>query len=98
MPGSVFQFGDFELDCARFQLLLKSRPVRIERKPMELLILLVSRKGELVSRGEIAEKLWRSDIYVDTDHGINTAIRKLRHLLRDDAEVPVARGDMEKES
>jgi len=56
---------------------------------MELLILLASRKGELVSRDEIAERLWTSDVFVDTDHGINTAIRKLRHTLRDDADVPV---------
>lgn len=55
---------------------------------MELLILLASRQGQLVTRGEIAERLWSSEVFVDTEHGINTAIRKLRHLLRDDAEEP----------
>ena len=89
MPGPVFQFGDFELDCARFQLSRNGRALRIERKPMELLIVLVSRKGELVSRVQLAQRLWPSDVFVDTEHGINTAIRKLRHALRDDADVPV---------
>ena len=55
---------------------------------MELLILLVSRPGQLVARAEIAEHLWSSEVFVDTEHGINTAIRKLRHLLRDDPENP----------
>lgn len=60
----------------------------MEPKPLELLILLVSREGHLVSRREIVEKLWERDVFVDTDHSINTAIRKLRHLLRDDPETP----------
>ena len=84
----VFQFEEFELDCGRFQLLRKGRPLRVEPKPLELLILLVSQKGHLVSRREIVEKLWERDVFVDTDHSINTAIRKLRHLLRDNSETP----------
>jgi TolB-like protein/DNA-binding winged helix-turn-helix (wHTH) protein len=55
---------------------------------MELLILLVQRQGELVSREEIAERLWRKDVFVDVDHSINTAIRKIRIVLRDDPEKP----------
>jgi TolB-like protein/DNA-binding winged helix-turn-helix (wHTH) protein len=55
---------------------------------MELLILLASRPGELVTRAEIAERLWSSEVFVDTEHGINTAVRKLRYLLRDDPEKP----------
>ena len=86
VPDPVFHFEDFELHCGRFQLLRRGRPLRVEPKPLELLILLVSRKGNLVSRQEIVERLWASDVFVDTDHGINTAIRKLRHLLRDDSE------------
>ncbi|WP_109487939.1 winged helix-turn-helix domain-containing protein [Occallatibacter savannae] len=85
----MFQFGDFELDCARFQLSRKGRALRIERKPMELLMLLVTRRAQLVTRAEIAEKLWPKDVFVDTDHGINTAVRKLRQLLKDDADIPV---------
>ncbi len=55
---------------------------------MELLILLVSRQDQLVTRKEIAERLWSNEVFVDTEHGINTAIRKLRHLLHDDSEAP----------
>jgi TolB-like protein len=55
---------------------------------MELLILLASREGQLVTRGEIADRLWASEVFVDTEHGINTAIRKLRYLLRDNPDNP----------
>ena len=88
MPGPIYQFGDFQLDSGRFELLRNGRAERVERKPMELLILLVSRQGQLVSRAEIAQRLWSSEVFVDTEHGINTAIRKLRYLLRDDSEEP----------
>ncbi len=55
---------------------------------MELLILLVQRRGELVSREEIAGRLWRKDVFVDVDQSINTAVRKIRVVLRDDPENP----------
>lgn len=86
--GVVYQFGDFRLDCGRFELQLNGRALRVERKPMELLMLLASREGQLVTRAEIAQRLWSSEVFVDTEHGINTAIRKLRHLLRDDPDTP----------
>jgi len=88
VPGLVYQFGDFQLDCGRFELFRNGHSLRIERKPMELLILLVSRRGQLVPRTEIAQRLWSSEVFVDTEHGINTAIRKLRHLLHDDPDDP----------
>jgi DNA-binding winged helix-turn-helix (wHTH) protein/Tol biopolymer transport system component len=88
VTSSIYQFGEFRLDCQRFELQLNGRPVRVERKPMELLMLLASRQGQLVTRAEIAERLWSSEVFVDTEHGINTAIRKLRLLLRDNAEEP----------
>lgn len=55
---------------------------------MELLILLAASEGRLVSRAEIAETLWGSEVFVDTEHGINTAVRKVRQVLRDDSEEP----------
>lgn len=88
MAQGVFRFGEYELDCSRFELLRKGRSVRLERKPLELLILLASRNGELVSRDEIREQLWGPEVYVDAEHGINTAVRKIRHALRDDPERP----------
>jgi TolB-like protein/DNA-binding winged helix-turn-helix (wHTH) protein len=88
MPLPQFEFGEFRLDCGRFELLRQGRAVKLERKPMELLILLAQSDGTLVTRTEIAERLWESEVFVDTEHGINTAIRKIRHALRDDPEVP----------
>ena len=55
---------------------------------MELLILLVERRGELVSREEIAARLWGKEVFVDIEHSINTAVRKVRQALRDDSEKP----------
>ncbi|MGA2539661.1 MAG: winged helix-turn-helix domain-containing protein, partial [Terracidiphilus sp.] len=88
MAGTVFEFGDFKLDCGRFELYRAGRSLKLERKPMELLILLAERNGDLVTRSEIAERLWEREVFVDTEHGINTAIRKIRQVLRDDPEQP----------
>lgn len=88
MTVAVYQFGDFRLDCSRFELLRNGEAVRLERKPMELLILLLASDGQLVTRTEIAERLWSKEVFVDTEHGINTAIRKIRRVLGDDPECP----------
>jgi TolB-like protein/DNA-binding winged helix-turn-helix (wHTH) protein len=85
---TVFEFGDFKLDCDRFELYRAGRSLKLERKPMELLILLAARNGHLVTRTEIAERLWDREVFVDTEHGINTAIRKIRQVLGDDSEQP----------
>ena len=88
MAVTLLQFGEFELDRERFELRRNGRPVRLERMPMELLILLVASDGRLIPRTEIAERLWDREVFVDTEHGINTAIRKIRQVLRDDPENP----------
>jgi TolB-like protein/DNA-binding winged helix-turn-helix (wHTH) protein len=84
----IFQFGEFELNTERFELFRTGRSVKVERMPMELLILLVSKNGQLVTRAEIAERLWPDGVFVDTEHGINTFIRKIRVVLRDDSDQP----------
>jgi TolB-like protein/DNA-binding winged helix-turn-helix (wHTH) protein len=81
---SVYKFGDFRLDCDRFELYRAGRSLKLERKPLELLVLLATRNGNLVTRTEIAEHLWSREVFVDTEHGINTAIRKIREVLSDD--------------
>lgn len=88
MPAGPIQFDEFSLDCDRFELLRSGRPIKLEKIPMELLILLASKDGNLVTRDEIIERLWGKDVFVDTEHGINTAIRKIRLALRDDPEKP----------
>ena len=88
MAAGILEFGEFQLDCARFELRRNGTPLRLERQPMELLILLASSGGRLVTRDEIARSLWNSEVFVDTEHGINTAIRKIRHTLREDPDNP----------
>ena len=88
MASPIYQFGEFQLDAEGFVLLRKGHSLRLERKPLELLILLVKGQSRLVTRAEIAECLWSKDVFVDTEHGINTAVRKIRAALRDDPETP----------
>ena len=83
-----YSFGEFELRPARFELRRQGCLVRLERIPMELLILLAERNGDLVARPEIAARLWSKDVFVDTEHGINTAIRKIRTAIGEEADCP----------
>src|SRR5882724_2039017 len=88
MLAALFKFADFELDCSRYELRRKGHPVKLEKIPMELLLLLVESDGRLVSREEIEERLWGKEVFVDAEHGINTAIRKIRQVLGDDPDNP----------
>jgi TolB-like protein/DNA-binding winged helix-turn-helix (wHTH) protein/Flp pilus assembly protein TadD len=88
-PHGVFRFGDFELDVAGYELRGGGRPVRLERQPMDLLIMLVERRGQLLTREEIVDRLWGRDVFVDVETGVHTAVRKIRRALRDSAEEPV---------
>lgn len=88
MAAPVYRFGNFELIASRFELRRNGRIVKLERIPMDLLILLAERNGDVVTRPEIVERLWGKDIFVDTEHGINTAVRKIRTALAEDAERP----------
>ncbi len=89
-PGSreTFRFGDFELDVAAYELRRLGRPVKLGRQPMDLLILLVEGRRQLVSRNEIVDRLWGKDVFVDVDTGVNTAISKIRQVLRDSPDAP----------
>jgi TolB-like protein/DNA-binding winged helix-turn-helix (wHTH) protein/Tfp pilus assembly protein PilF len=88
VPATLLEFDEFSLDCDRYELLRSGRPVKLEKIPMELLILLVTKDGRLVTRQEIIEHVWGKEVFVDTEHGINTAIRKIRNVLRDDPGQP----------
>ena len=84
----MFRFNDFELDVAAYQLRRQGRVVRLERQPMDVLILLVERRRQLVSRADIVERLWGKDVFVDVDTGVHTAIRKIRQALGDSISAP----------
>ena len=77
-----------ELDLGRYELRRGGRRVKLEKKPMELLIFLASRREQLVSRQEIVAKLWRSNLFIETETNINNAVRKLRAALGDDVDRP----------
>jgi non-specific serine/threonine protein kinase len=82
------RFLDFELDSAAYELRRHGRRIRLARQPMELLVLLLERPGELVSRQDIAERVWAQGVFVDLEAGIHTAILKIRRALGDSPASP----------
>ena len=88
MPAVLVKFDEFELDSAGFELRRAGRVIKLEKRPLELLIFLVEKQGQLVTRQEIADRVWGKGIFLDTEHAVNTAIRKVRAALRDDFEQP----------
>ncbi len=90
MPADVVKFGDgLELDRNSYELRRAGRALKLERIPLDILFLLVERRGQLVTRDDIIGKIWGKDVFVDTDSSINGAIRKIRQVLKDDPENPV---------
>jgi DNA-binding winged helix-turn-helix (wHTH) protein len=83
------RFGeDFELDVRPRRLRRGNHVVKLERIPLEILVLLIERRGEIVSREEIVVRVWGNDVFLDTDNSIRGAIRKVRQVLKDDPETP----------
>jgi len=83
----VYRFGDFELDTGRYELRRVGAPVKVEKLPFELLRLLLERGGLLVTREEIAARLWDRTHGLDMEQGINTAVRKARQALEPSPEL-----------
>ena len=75
--------GEVELDLGRYELRRFGQRVKLEKKPMELLIFLLERREQMVSREEIIKRLWRSDLFIDTEKNVNNIVRKLRTALGD---------------
>ena len=88
MPEPSIRFEEFELDVDGCELRRSGRPVKLERIPMELLILLLKSPGKLVRRETIEQHIWGGNGVLETEHSINTAINKLRMILRDDSRDP----------
>src|SRR5215470_7059219 len=86
---NLIRFGsEFELDLQAYELRRSGQLLKLERIPMELLLLLIEQRGQLVTRDQIVEKVWGKDVFLDTDNSINAAIRKIRQVLKDDPEQP----------
>src|ERR1700722_4036596 len=86
MARSKRTTGDVEVDLGRYELQRSGRRIRIEKKPMELLIFLLERREQMVSREEIVKRLWRSNLFIDTERNVNNIVRKLRTALGDTAD------------
>ena len=83
-----YYFGLFELDPVEGRLSLSGTKVKLQDLPFRLLVLLVERPGEVVTREEVRRRLWPQDTFVEFDNSLGVAVRKLREALRDDAEAP----------
>src|ERR1700721_4841250 len=88
MGHSKQSTGGVEVDLGRYELRRSGRRSRIQKKPMELLIFLLERREQMVSREEIVRRLWRSDLFIDTEKNVNNIVRKLRTALGDNANKP----------
>ena len=86
-PGHL-RFDSFELDLETGELSKNGRHLRLQDQPARLLVLLARHAGKLVTRAEIREELWGEDQFVEFDHAINTAVKKIRTALDDDVEDP----------
>jgi cholera toxin transcriptional activator len=84
----IIRFGVFELDVASGELRKAGRKLRLQGQPLQVLLLLLERAGEVVTREELRQSLWPSDTFVDFDHSLNTAINKVRDTLGDSAASP----------
>ena len=86
-PSRV-RFGSFELDPAAGELFRNGVRIRLQGQPLQVLVTLLERPGELVTREELRERLWKGETFVDFEHGLNTAVKKARQALGDSAESP----------
>ena len=86
--GRLVRFSVFELDLDSGELFKQGRKVKLQGQPFELLVALLERPGEVVTREELQQKVWPSDTVVDFDRGLNRAINKVREALGDSAESP----------
>src|SRR6266851_2102922 len=84
----TYRFGEFEVDIAAFEVRRREHRISLARQPMDLLLLLLERRQELVSREDMAKRLWGSEVFTDPDAGIHTAILKIRQMLGDSRESP----------
>ncbi len=84
----TYRFGEFEVDVAAYEVRREGHRLPLARQPMDLLLLLLERRQELVSRDDIAKRLWSPDVFTDLDAGIRTAILKIRQVLGDSRESP----------
>jgi TolB-like protein/DNA-binding winged helix-turn-helix (wHTH) protein len=87
-PPRTIRFGVFEINVRSGELWKQGRKVRLEGQPVQILLCLLENPGELVTRDELRQRLWPADTYVDFEHGLNAAVKRLRRALNDSAGNP----------
>jgi len=87
-PRKAVRFGAFEVDLVSGELRKNGTRIRLQEQPFRVLAMLLERPGEMVAREDLHSKLWPDDTFVDFDHGLNTAVNKLREALGDAAANP----------
>ena len=86
--ANVIRFEGFEVDLRAQELYKAGRKIKLQVQPFQVLAMLLERPGEVVTREEMQKRLWPADTFVDFDHSVNTAIKKLRQALGDDKNKP----------
>src|SRR5437660_6015414 len=86
--AEVVRFDIFQVDLRAGELRKEGRPIKLQDQPFRVLSLLLNRPGEVVTRDELRQNLWPADTFVDFDHGLNSAVARLREALRDSADKP----------
>jgi cholera toxin transcriptional activator len=84
----IFRFGVFEAEASSGELRKAGTRLRLQGQPFQVLLLLLERSGDVITREEIREKLWPSDTFVDFDHSLNSIVNKIREALNDSAANP----------
>jgi len=87
-PARTLRFGAFRVELRAGEILKNGRRIRLPEQPFQILTILLEHPGEVVTRDELRQRLWPADTFVDFDHGLNNAIKKLRDVLDDSAENP----------
>ena len=88
MELARLSYGPFELDVSSRELRRGEAPVRLQEQPFQILRLLLVRPGELVTRDELRRQLWPKGTFVDFEHSLNAAIKRLRAVIGDEARTP----------
>ena len=86
--ANVVRFEVFEVDLRAQELYKAGRKIKLQVQPFQVLAMLLEHAGEVVTRDEMQKRLWPADTFVDFDHSLNTAIKKLRQALGDDKKKP----------
>src|SRR3982075_3404876 len=87
--SSIVRFSTFEVDLHTGELRQRGQKIKLQEQPLQVLAALLERPGQMVTREELRSRLWSADTFVDFDHSLNAAIKRLRDALGESAETPI---------